>query len=71
MSDDTSNLLSDGSTKARLFADATILSLKGAGFGAMLFVGIGVMIWIIWLIGQVLPPESKERPDPTPWSYII
>jgi len=46
------------------------LMLRGAAFGAALFFGIGIFFWVLWLIGSVLPPESKQAPDPTPWSYM-
>ncbi len=37
------------------------------GFGAAMFVvvGIGVAIWVMYLLGTLLPPESKEAPDPS------
>ena len=43
---------------------------KGAMFGAVIFFGIGIFIWILTVIGSWLPPESKEAADPTPWSYV-
>ncbi len=46
------------------------LMLRGAAFGAAIFVGIGAFIWVLALIGAILPPESKEAADPTPWSYV-
>lgn len=44
---------------------------KGAAMGAAIFVGVGVFIWLLILLGSVLPPDSKEAADPTPWSYVI
>ncbi len=44
---------------------------KGALYGAVLFFGIGIFIWLLVLLGSILPPESKEAADPTPWSFVI
>lgn len=44
---------------------------KGAMIGAAIFFGIGIFLWVLTLIGSILPPESKEASDPTPWSYVI
>jgi len=71
MSDEHINLLGDTSQRQRLFGEALILSLRGAAIGAAIFFGIGIFFWLIAVVGSLLPPESKEALDPTPWSYII
>lgn len=38
--------------------------LAGAGKAALLLVGIGALIYVIYLVGLLLPPESKEAPSP-------
>lgn len=38
--------------------------MKGAGMAAVFVIGIGVLLGIIWLIGQLLPAASKEAPSP-------
>jgi hypothetical protein len=38
--------------------------LVGAGKAAIVLVGIGVLIYAIYLVGLLLPPESKEAPAP-------
>jgi hypothetical protein len=38
--------------------------LVGAGRAAIVLVGIGVLIYAIYLVGLLLPPESKEAPSP-------
>jgi hypothetical protein len=38
--------------------------LVGAGKAAIVLVGIGVLIYAIYLASLLLPPESKEAPSP-------
>ncbi len=38
--------------------------LVGAGRAAIVLVGIGLVIYAIYLVGLLLPPESKEAPSP-------
>lgn len=69
MSDKT-NIL--GTTeKTRLFGDVTILMLKGAGYAAVVVIGIWLTIAVITAVGRALPEESKQQPDPTPLSFVI
>jgi len=43
--------------------------LKGGALAAAVFVGPIVAIYLIYLVGLLLPPESKQAPDPTPDSF--
>ncbi|SEM62964.1 Intrinsic membrane protein PufX [Loktanella fryxellensis] len=56
--------------KARLTGDVTILMLKGAGYAAIVVLGIWLTIAVIAAIGRALPEESKQAPDPTPLSFL-
>lgn len=38
--------------------------MKGAGMAAVFVIGIGVLLGIVWVIGQLLPAASKENPSP-------
>lgn len=38
--------------------------LKGAAFAAAVVVGIGVVMWAVYLIGLLLPEESRQTPSP-------
>jgi hypothetical protein len=44
--------------------------LRGAGWGAALVTGFGLVLAVIWFIGTLLPPESRETPDPRTWSSL-
>jgi len=59
------------SRKGRLSADVTYLMLKGAGYAALLVIGIWLTIEVIAGIGRLLPAESRETPDPMPMSQIM
>ncbi len=37
---------------------------KGAGWAAAVLVTIGVVMYGIWALGQLLPAESKQAPSP-------
>ncbi|MFZ3581183.1 RC-LH1 core complex protein PufX [Loktanella sp. DJP18] len=69
MSDET-NIL--GTTqRTRLYGDVTILMLKGAGYAAVVVIGIWLTVAVIAAVGRALPEESKQQPDPTPLSFLI
>lgn len=38
--------------------------LRGAGYAALVLFGIGVFIYAIYLLGLLLPEESKQAPSP-------
>ncbi len=59
------------SEKARLTADITLLMLKGAGYAAAFCLTVWLIIAVIALIGQALPPESRDTPDPIIRSEIL
>ena len=44
--------------------------LSGAGKAALLLVGIGVVIYALYLFSLILPEESKQAPAPMPQSAI-
>ncbi len=45
--------------------------LRGAGYAAVLVVGFGLVLTVIWVIGTFLPAESRETPDPNTWSSLV
>jgi hypothetical protein len=38
--------------------------LKGAAYAAAFVIAIGLSIWALYLIGLLLPEESRQTPDP-------
>jgi Intrinsic membrane protein PufX len=38
--------------------------LKGAGYAAAFVIAIGLTLWAIYLIGLLLPLESRQTPSP-------
>lgn len=68
---DNNDFLRTSSGDFRLRADVLALMLKGAGYAAIFCVAVGFFIWITYAIGLLLPPESKEADDPTPFSYQV
>ncbi len=44
--------------------------LRGAGYAAVVLVTIGVTIGVIYLVGLLLPAESRDAPPPMPFSQI-
>ena len=45
--------------------------LRGAGYAAMLVVGFGLLLTVIWFLGTLLPAESRDTPDPRTWSSLV
>lgn len=68
---DNNDYLRTGSGDFRLRADVLALMLKGAGYAALFCVVVGFLLWAVYGIGQLLPPESKEADDPTPFSFNL
>jgi hypothetical protein len=54
-------------------ASGTIFRQLGKGLliASVVFFGPVLFIWVLSLIGDLLPPESKEAADPTPDSFPI
>lgn len=44
--------------------------MRGAGYAALVVLGIGLLIYAIYLFGLLLPADSKTAPDPTPESHL-
>ncbi|MEM8801678.1 MAG: RC-LH1 core complex protein PufX [Pseudomonadota bacterium] len=44
--------------------------LRGAVVGGTVAFGPIIFIYVIYLVGLLLPPESKEADDPTPDSFV-
>ena len=70
MSDHNDNMLNMSETQ-RLRYDILGLMMKGAAYAALLIVAVWAFIYLIYLVGQLLPPESKEAIDPTPLSFWL
>ncbi|MEO0485381.1 MAG: RC-LH1 core complex protein PufX [Pseudomonadota bacterium] len=70
MSDSHDNLLNMTETQ-RLRYDILGLMMKGAAYAALLVVAVWAFVYVIYLVGLLLPPESKEAVDPTPLSFWL
>ena len=68
---DNNDYLRTGDRTFRLRADVLTLMLKGAGYAAIFCLAMGLIIWGTYAIGLLLPEESKEADDPTPFSYNL
>lgn len=55
---------SEPSEEAALRSWALKQMLKGAAWAALLVFGLGMLLWAIWGLGQLLPDASKEAPSP-------
>ena len=54
----------DVNSKSRLSADVTFLMLKGAGYAAIVVLGIWFFIAAFAAVGRALPEEARMAPDP-------
>jgi hypothetical protein len=71
MTDNHNYLGMDRDPKLKLKADVLMLQLKGAGYAAIFCLVAVLAIWFLYGVGLLLPEESRERPDPTPFSYNL
>ncbi len=60
------DFLRSDNTKSQLFADTLALMTKGAGYALGLCVILGITYAVLVGVSSILPPESKEQPDPNP-----
>jgi hypothetical protein len=44
--------------------------MRGAGYAALVVFGIGFLLYAIYLVGLLLPEESKQAPAPMPQSHL-
>lgn len=66
---DNHDYLRTGDGDFRLRADVLALMLKGAGYAAIFCLAVGFFIWVLYAVGLLLPEESRDTEDPTPFSY--
>lgn len=55
----------------RIGTDVTLLMLKGAAYAAVFCIVIWVLFGAMYWVGKMLPEESRETEDPTPFSYYL
>jgi hypothetical protein len=68
---DNNDILRTNTGDFRLRADGLALMMKGAGYAALFCIVVGFFMWALYAIGLLLPEESKEADDPTPFSYQL
>ncbi len=61
----------DRDPNLQLKASVLVLQLKGAGYAALFCLAAVLTIWALYGIGLLLPEESRETEDPTPFSYVL
>ncbi|MDG1472084.1 MAG: RC-LH1 core complex protein PufX [Ascidiaceihabitans sp.] len=71
MSDNNDYLRTSSDPSFRLRADVLALMLKGAGYAAAFCLVLVFGIWTLYGIGNLLPDESRETEDPTPFSFNL
>ncbi len=57
-------------SNSNLFFDIFRQMLLGAGVAGGVIIGAGVFIYVVYLVGTLLPEDSKFALDPTPDSFI-
>ncbi|WP_298294537.1 RC-LH1 core complex protein PufX [uncultured Litoreibacter sp.] len=63
---------SGGSNIARLREEGLMLHMKGAGYAFIFcFAVLTAILILMWIGNNLLPAESRDTEDPTPFSYVI
>lgn len=73
MSDPYTDLTSGDSDRApreRIRSNIAMQFLRGGVFACSVVFGPILFIYVVYLMGTLLPPDSKEAQDPTPDSFI-
>lgn len=63
-----SYLVQDQRTAIKSFVLSEMM--RGAGYAALFVVSVGVFLWGIYLLGLLLPEDSKLAPPPMPYSAV-
>lgn len=71
MSENHDYLGTESSRNFRLSADVLMLMLKGAAYACVFCLAVWFVIAVTAGIGKLLPEESRDTEDPTPFSYIL
>lgn len=71
MSDNHNYLAANENSNFRLRADVFLLMMKGASYAAIGCLALWLIVYVFVWIGQMLPDESRETEDPTPFSYNL
>ena len=71
MTDNQDYLGMEHDPRLKLKANVLMLQLKGAGYAAIFCLIAVFAIWFLYGVGLLLPEESRDRPDPTPFSYML
>ncbi|MEL6521460.1 MAG: RC-LH1 core complex protein PufX [Pseudomonadota bacterium] len=58
-------------SRDRLAFQGLYLMAQGAGIALAGFVAVLLLIYGLIAFSYLLPPESKEAPDPTPNSFLL
>ncbi len=58
------------SQRMALVGEVTILMLKGAGYAAVFCLAMWGGFAALTAAGGLLPAESQDALDPTPWSHL-
>ncbi len=71
MSDNHDYLRTGEASSFRLSADVLMLMLRGAGYAAVACLALLFGMLALYWIGTMLPEESRDTEDPTPFSYEL
>jgi len=71
MTDDSNMYYQQGGRRGAIRNFVLNEMVRGAGWGALVVFGIGFVLWAIYLVGLLLPPESKTAPPPMPFSQVF
>lgn len=69
MTDNNDYLRTGDDRNLRLSGEVLMLMLKGAGYAAAACIIAAFAIWAMYGVGLLLPEESRDTEDPTPFSY--
>ena len=68
---DTPDYVSQGGRRAAIRSFVLNEMMRGAGWAASVILGIAFTLWVVYLVGLLLPEQSKNMPDPGPFSALI
>lgn len=66
-----SGMYYDATPKSQIRSFITMEMLRGAGYAGAVVLMLGLGLWAIYLLGLLLPEDSKLAPPPMPYSQVM
>jgi hypothetical protein len=68
---DQPNYLAQGGRRGAIRSFVLNEMMRGAGWALLVVAGIALFLWAVYGVSLLLPEQSKNMPDPGPFSALV